>query len=98
VGNAIPDWIDKVSKETEEIVKAANPVPFLKGRFNAFHTPDGGFHISYQKDPTDEEPEPKIEHMTIPGQVVRLAKMLENGDMSPAKAFKMITGMMGGMK
>ena len=54
------------------------PEPRMKGRFNLFDTPDGGLHISYLIDGTEE-----IQHINIPGQVLSMAKMLESGKMSP---------------
>lgn len=64
------------------------PVPFMKGRFNVYETPDGGFHIAYQKDGQEE-----IEHINLPGPLIRAAQMMSDGKLSPIAAMKMITGM-----
>jgi hypothetical protein len=78
-----------MSKATDEIVDAANPVPYMRGRFNLFHTPGGGLHIAYQEDGKEE-----IQHIDIPGQVVRAAEMMSKGEMKPGQVLKMFTGMM----
>lgn len=81
------------------------PEPKMKGRFNLYETPDGGFHISYQEDPTylpeyGEDPtavvEHEIQHIDIPGQIIQMAKMMEAGSMSPAKMFGTMKKMLGG--
>lgn len=63
------------------------PVPFMKGRFNVYETPDGGFHIAYQKDGTEE-----IEHINLPGPLIRAAQMMSEGKLSPMAAIKMFMG------
>jgi hypothetical protein len=55
----------------------AAPQPVMKGRFNLYETPDGGFHIAYQKDG-----EEKIEHIDVPGFVINGAKMFADSGMS----------------
>lgn len=63
--------------------------PTMMGRFNLFNTPDGGFHVAYQEDPTEENPEPETQHIDIPGAIVRASKMLSEGKMTPMKAMDM---------
>lgn len=65
----------------------AVPVPIIKGRFNVYDTPDGGYHIAYVRDGEDE-----IQHMTIPGMLINAAKMMESGKLSPLQAFKFLKG------
>jgi hypothetical protein len=61
----------------------------MKGRFNLFDTPDGGIHISYILDDTEE-----TLHIDIPAQAVQVARMMEqNQGMSPKTLIKMFSGM-----
>jgi hypothetical protein len=60
---------------SEEIQPA--PEPVMKGRFNLYETPDGGYHIAYQKDG-----EENIEHIDVPGFVINGAKMFAESGMS----------------
>lgn len=62
--------------------------PKMKGRFALYDTPDGGFHIAYQQDDSE-----KVEHIEVPGKIIKMAQMLESGGMNPAK---MLKAMMGG--
>jgi hypothetical protein len=59
------------------------PDPILKGRFNLWETPDGGFHIAYVPDG-----DKTTHHFDIPGMVVRMAKMSAEGKLNPLKALK----------
>lgn len=59
------------------------PEPFLKGRFNLFETPIGGFHLSYRVDGEEED-----RHMEIPPVI---AEMMQ-GKVHPIKALRMLTG------
>ena len=61
------------------------PEPMLKGRFNMWETPEGGFHIAYIADGTDE-----TRHLDIPGMVVRMSRLAAEGKLNPAKALKEI--------
>ena len=78
------------------------PEPRLKGRFNLYDTPDGGIHISYQEDPKvvdenwDEYEEQPVQHLEVPGAVLKMAKMLENGEMNPMQVFSKMGNLMGG--
>lgn len=67
------------------------PEARIKGRFNLYDTPDGGLHISYQEDGSEE-----IQHIDVPGQIIGMAKMLENGTMSPLQIFGKMKKMIGG--
>lgn len=48
--------------------------PLIKGRFSIFEAPDGGYHLTYLPDGTEEE-----QHVTIPGMYVRLARAQMGG-------------------
>jgi hypothetical protein len=73
----------------------------MQGRFNLYDTPDGGLHISYQEDPTEVDENgtsvPKdVQHIDVPGQLLAMAKMLENGSMNPMQAFSKMSKMLRG--
>lgn len=70
--------------------------PTMKGRFNLFKTPDGGFHVAYVKDPTEDEPEPETQHIDIPGSIVRASQMLADGKMTPGKAMNIFMSLTKG--
>jgi hypothetical protein len=59
------------------------PEPILKGRFNLYETPDGGFHIAYIADDTTD-----TRHLEIPAMVIRMARMSAEGKLNPIKALK----------
>lgn len=52
----------------------ALPVPIMKGKFAIFETPDGGLHIAYRLDETDED-----RHVALPAAMVKMANMAANG-------------------
>lgn len=60
------------------------PEPFLKGRFNLYETPDGGYHLSYLPDGETE-----TRHMEIPGKAVKFAESMANAKLNP---FKFLAG------
>lgn len=61
-----------------------SPEPIMKGRFNLFETPQGGFHISYMRDGEEE-----MRHLEIPPIVAKVMK----GEMNPMTALrKMMSG------
>jgi hypothetical protein len=66
------------------------PEPRIKGRFNLFDTPDGGLHIAYQRDDSEE-----TEHLELPGKLLKLAEMMGKGGFNPMNAMKMFTAMGG---
>lgn len=70
--------------------------PIGKGRYNLYKTPDGGFHVAYQKDATEEEPEPEVQHVNIPGAIIRASELLANGDMTPVKAMSIFMNLTKG--
>ena len=81
------------------------PEPKMQGRFNLYDTPDGGLHISYQEDPTylpeyDNDPtaviKHEVQHIDVPGKLLAIAKMLENGSMNPMQAFSKMSKMLRG--
>jgi hypothetical protein len=55
------------------------PEPLLKGRFNLYETPDGGFHLAYVPDGDGEE----ARHLEIPAFAVKMAKASAEGRLSP---------------
>jgi hypothetical protein len=67
------------------------PVPRQKGKYNLYDTPDGGIHVAYTVDGSDI-----TEHIEIPGKLLKMAKMMEEGSMSPLKAFSALRSMAGG--
>lgn len=63
------------SQEIAEIQEdTAPPVPFIKGKFAIFETPDGGLHIAYRADGADED-----KHIALPAAMVKMANMAANG-------------------
>jgi hypothetical protein len=78
--------------EVEDKMEDA-PTPRIKGRFNLYDTPDGGLHISYQEDDSEE-----IKHIDVPAQIMTMAKMLENGSMNPLQALGKMKSLFGGKK
>lgn len=62
----------------------AIPEPILKGRFNLYETPDGGYHIAYIADGDGDE----TRHMEIPAMVVRMARASAEGKLNPMQALK----------
>jgi hypothetical protein len=66
--------------------------PIMKGRFNLFRTPDGGFHVAYQKDEEyRQEDEDDILHIEIPGMVIQAAEMASQGA-NPLTLLKKVMG------
>jgi hypothetical protein len=66
----------------------ANPViPRLTGKFSLYDTPDGGIHIAYLPDGTEE-----TQHLELPGKAIQLAKMLDSGKMNPLSLMRMMGG------
>lgn len=63
----------------------STPEPFLKGRFNMWETPEGGYHIAYVPDDSAE-----TRHLEIPGMVVRMGKLASEGKLNPVKAMREI--------
>ena len=59
------------------------PEPILMGRFNLFNTPDGGYHIAYIPDGSDE-----TQHLEIPAMVVKMARLSAEGKLNPVKALR----------
>ena len=59
------------------------PEPAIKGRFNLWEMPDGGFHIAYIPDGDTD-----AKHLEIPGIVIRMARMSAEGKLNPMKALK----------
>lgn len=66
------------------------PEPRIKGRFNLYDTPDGGLHIAYQQDGSEE-----TEHLELPGKLLKLAEMMGKGKLNPVEMFKAFSAMGG---
>lgn len=49
--------------------KGNQTAPVLAGRFAIFTTPDGGYHLAYRPDESEED-----EHVQIPGFYVKLMR------------------------
>lgn len=73
---------------TAEITEAP-PVPYLKGAFALYNTPDGGIHVSYRPDGADAD-----EHIQIPGIMMTLVReMNDTGKLpNPLQLMKMLRG------
>lgn len=50
------------------------PVPFLKGAFSLYTTPDGGYHLACRLDGEDED-----RHFPVPAMLVKMAEMRTGG-------------------
>jgi hypothetical protein len=70
-----------------EVNETVTIQPKMKGRFSVYDTPDGGIHIVYQEDDSEES-----KHLEVPGHIFRMATMLESGALSPAKLMKTLMG------
>jgi hypothetical protein len=66
----------------------ATPDARMTGKFSLYDTADGGIHIAYLPDGTEE-----TQHMVIPGKAIQLARMMESGKLNPASLMR---AMMGG--
>jgi hypothetical protein len=62
-----------------ETTDNANGTPHIlhEGRYRLYEKPDGGLHLVYLPDGTENE-----QHMEIPGGMLRLAKMASEGNLS----------------
>lgn len=63
------------------------PVLLFNCKASVYETPDGGYHISYVREDSEE-----TKHVEIPGTLVRMAKMAKNG----GNPLKMMSAMMSG--
>lgn len=71
-----------------EIVEVTDtPTPFMRGKFAIFETPDGGLHIAYRLDGTDED-----RHVALPAAMVKMANMAANGSGPMAAMFGKLQG------
>lgn len=68
--------IDTTSALTDEKT-VKGPTVVHEGRYRLYEKPDGGMHLVYKRDDRETE-----EHMELPGQMIRLAKMASEGNMS----------------
>ena len=68
-------------------MEANHPVARMTGKFTLYDTPDGGIHIAYLPDGTEE-----TQHLELPGKAIRLAQALESGKMNPAAMMRAFMG------
>lgn len=67
---------------------AAGPVPISAGRYALYDTPQGGKHLVYKPDGTDED-----QHIEIPGFIVSMAeKAASGGGIAPGMLGRLIGG------
>jgi hypothetical protein len=67
------------------------PEPKQKGKYNLYDTPDGGIHIAYTIEGSEE-----IMHIALPGKIIKMAAALDSGKMSPLAALNGLRGMISG--
>lgn len=72
-------------QEIAEIETA--PVPFMRGKFSIYETPDGGLHIAYVLAGDDE-----TKHLALPAAMVKMANMAANGTGPLAAMVGKLTG------
>ena len=72
-------------RHLEVVEESGNGGPRIvhQGRYRLYEKPDGGFHIVYQRDDTEEP-----DHFELPGPMVRLAKAAGEGNMNPAELLR----------
>lgn len=75
------------TESTESTETAAGPQPYMKGIFSLYHTPDGGIHIAYRAEGTEQD-----EHMQVPGVFMRIIReAAETGTMpNPLTLLRML--------
>lgn len=61
------------------------PVVLHQGRYRLYEKPDGTLRIQYRRD--DKDVDDVIE---IPGAMLRMAKMLSEGNLNPLQAIKIM--------
>ena len=65
------------------------PEPRIRGRFSLYDLPDGGIHIAWL--PVGME-ESETQHIEIPGQVLKVAKLASEGKLNPMQLAKEMMG------
>lgn len=73
--------------EIEKVETGTFIEPRIRGRFALYDIPDGGIHISWQPDGSDE-----TQHAEIPGKVLKLAKAASEGNLNPMQMAKIMMG------
>ena len=68
------------------------PTPRIKGKFSLYDLPDGGIHIAWLANGLDET---ETQHLEVPGQVLKIAKLASEGKLNPMQLMKEMTN--GGM-
>ena len=59
------------------------PEPLMNGKFTLYATPNGGYHIAWLPEGSDD-----TQHLEIPAFVASMAKAAAEGKLNPAKALK----------
>lgn len=69
--------------------KADAPVPFMRGVFALYDTPDGGIHLAFRPDDASED-----QHQQIPAHIVNLARaaMENGGSLGPMEMISALRG------
>jgi len=65
------------------------PDALMNGRFSLYETPEGGFHVAYIADGTEE-----TRHLEIPAMVVKMARLGAEGKLTPMSAMQGLRDMM----
>jgi len=75
-----------MSQDVETVVEVpTGPVVLHQGRYRLYEKPDGTLRIQYRRD--DKETDDVLE---IPGAMIRIAKMMSEGNLNPLRAIKMM--------
>jgi hypothetical protein len=64
-------------------VSSPLPEPLMNGRFTLYATPNGGYHIAWRPDGTDE-----TQHIEVPQFIANMAKNAAEGKLNPATMLK----------
>lgn len=70
---------------SQELEQNSVPEPVLKGRFAIYETPDGGFHLAYRPDESEED-----QHVEIPGLYVKLMRRKTGGTKNMLARFGLV--------
>ena len=66
-------------------ISTTEPRILHEGRYRLYEKPDGTLRIQYRR--TDREED---DFMEIPGQVLKMAKLVSEGNLNPLQALKMM--------
>jgi hypothetical protein len=67
----------------ETLPVEAIPTVLHEGRYRLYQKPDGGLHLAYQRNDSDQE-----DHLELPGMMVALLNKAQEGNMSPMEFLK----------